>query len=254
MASAALSHYSEGCRNFIPGVGSTMQETPLRSHTLWLWVAVPLAILAALFLSGFILGREYVSEQTAQRTFTIEDDFTKVRKIMVRTNASKEIVTMGGDSEFVEQKWSEAAVNAAGENIGESLLQTMLSNDPDWRVELTGTLKVRTLDEYVGQNVITLDQEVVIVPDSIDSQVKLVKGSERLLGYEMTTRLSRDDDQTKVELELTQKIKTTAPWYAHGIADRRVRASAERALEHQETAMRKFIEENADKAGLFPLH
>ena len=69
----------------------------------------------------------------------------------------------------------------------------------------------------------------------------------------MSTRLSREGQQTKVELELTQQIKTNAPWFAHGIADRRVRASADRALSNQESAMRRLIEENADKAGLFPL-
>jgi len=231
-----------------------LKHRPMPSRKLWVLAGVPLVILAAVYVSGLVLGGDYTTEQTAQRDFTSEDDFTQVRKIMVRTNASKEIVTMGGDSEFVDQQWSEAAVNAAGENIGESLLQTMLSADPNWRIELTGALQVRTLDEYVGQNIIKLNQEVEIVPDKIESKVTLLEGSERLVGYAMTTRLSRDGEKTKVELKLTQKIKTYAPWYAHGIANRRVRASAERALEHQETAMRRFLEENADKAGLFPLH
>jgi hypothetical protein len=230
-----------------------MENPVKRSRKLWVLLGVPLAIVAAVIVSGLILGGGYTTEQTAQRNFTIEEDFTKVRKIMVRTDASKEIVTMGGDSEFVDQQWSEAAVNAAGENIGESLLQVMLSADPDWRIELDGTLHVRTLDEYVGQNVIKLEQHVEIVPDRIESRTKLVEGSERLLDYALLTRLSRDGEKTKVELELTQKIKTHAPWYAHFIADRRVRASAARALEHQETAMRQFIKDNADKAGLFPL-
>ncbi len=230
-----------------------LEQRPKLSRKWWFLVGVPVAILAAVYVSGVILGGDYTTEQTAQRTFTIEDDFTKVRKIMVRTNASKEIVTMGGDSEFVDQKWSEAAVNAAGENVGESLLQTMLSSDPDWRIELTGTLQVRTLDEYVGQNVIKLEQHVEIVPDKIESRTKLLEGSERLRGYALLTRLSRDGERTKVELELTQEIKTHAPWYAHAIADRRVLASATRAVDNQEAAMRRFLEENADKAGLFPL-
>ena len=230
-----------------------MENTPRPSRKLWVLVGVPLAIVAAVIVSGLMFRGEYTTEQTVTRNFTIEDDFTKVRKIMVRTNASKEIVTMGGDSEFVDQEWREAAVNTAGENIGENLLQAVLSNDPDWRLELDGTLHIRTLDEYVGKYVIKLEQHVEIVPDRIESQTKLLEGSERLVGYAMGTRLSRDGEHTKVELELTQKIKTAAPWFAHGIADRRVRASAERALEHQEAAMRRFIEENADKAGLFPL-
>jgi hypothetical protein len=230
-----------------------MEESSRSSHKYWSWFGIPVAILVAVYISGLILDHQYTTEKTATRSFTIDDDFTKIRKIMVRTNASKEIVTMGGDSEFVSQQWSEAAVNAAGENIGTALLQTMLSGDPNWSLELKGTLQVRTLDPYIGENLIKLDQTVEISPDKIDSQAKLVEGTERLLGYAMQTQLSRDGEKTAVELELTQKIKTQAPWYAHSIADRRVLASAKRALEHQESAMRRFLKENADKAGLFPL-
>jgi hypothetical protein len=218
-----------------------------------LWVGALLTILVAFIVLGLVRGGEYTTEQNAMRTFTIESDFTKVRKIMVRTNAAKEIVTMGGDSEFVDQQWEDADIQPGGENIGEALLNSLLSADPDWKLELDGTLQVRTLDEYIGQSVVTLEQHVEIAPDGIESQVKLLEGTERLLDYSMSTRLSRDGEQTKVELELTQKIKTDAPWFAHGIANRRVRASAARALENQEAAMRRLIEENADKAGLFPL-
>jgi hypothetical protein len=230
-----------------------MDDQLERRSARWLWVSVLLTILAVAVVLGLVIGGEYTTKQTATRSFTIEDDFTTVRKIMVRTNAAKEIVTMGGDSEFVDQRWQDADIDPGDEDIGKALLQSVLSTDPDWKLELDGTLKVRTLGEYIGRNVVTLKQHVEIVPDRIESQVELLEGSERLLDYSMSTRLSREGQQTKVELELTQQIKTNAPWFAHGIADRRVRASADRALSNQESAMRRLIEENADKAGLFPL-
>lgn len=230
-----------------------MDDQNKRKSTRWLWVGAVLAILVVTVVSGLVIGGEYTTEQKATREFTIEDDFTKVRKIMVRTKAAQEIVTMGGDSEFVDQQWQDADVETGGENIGEALLSSVLSANPDWKLELDGTLEVRTLDEYIGRNVVKLKQHVEIVPDEIKSRVELLEGSERLLGYAMNTRLFRDGEKTKVVLELTQQIKTSAPWFAHGIADRRVRASATRALENQEAAMRRLIEENADKAGLFPL-
>lgn len=218
-----------------------------------LWVGLLLAVLVVAVVSGLVIGGEYTTKQSVTRSFTIEDDFTKIRKIMVRTNAAKEIVTMGGDSEFVDQQWRDADVRPGGENIGEALLNSVLSSDPNWKLELDGTLQVRTLDEYIGKNVVKLKQHVEIAPDGIESKVELLEGSEKLLDYSMSTRLFREGEQTQVELELTQQIKTEAPWFAHGIADRRVRASAARALENQEGAMRRLIEENADKAGLFPL-
>ena len=203
--------------------------------------------------SIFAFPREYPTQQSATLSFVIEDDFTKVRKIMVRTDAAKEIVTMGGGSEFVEQKWEGGSADAGAKDFGEALLKGVLSGNPDWQLKLHGTLKVRTLDSYVGQNVVTLKQDVEIVPDHIQSDTKLLEGSERLLGYEMTTRLEREESHTRVTLSLTQEIKTDAPWFAHRIADRRVRASIEKTLANQEGAMRKLIADNRDKNWLFPL-
>ena len=85
------------------------------------------------------------------------------------------------------------------------------------------------------------------MPNHLQSDTQLVEGSGRLLGYAMTTRLEREDNHTRVTLKLTQEINTDAPWFAHRIADRRVRASAERTLSNQEKAMRQLIEDNRDK-------
>ncbi len=212
-----------------------------------------LALVAA-FAASWVLTAEYTTEQTVERSFVIDMDFTKVRKIMVRTNAAKEIVTMGGTSEFVEQKWEEGSVNTGSENLGEALLKTVFSPDPDWKIELHGILKVRTLDDYVGREVVTLNQHVEIQPNEIHSESILEKGSERLKGYALTTILKREEDHTRIDLKLTQEIKTHAPWFAHRIAERRVRESAARAVEKQEQAMIELIDENKDKSWLFPLN
>ncbi len=217
-----------------------------------------LLIFVAAIGAGLIWRGEYPTEQSAERIFVIEEDFTKVRKIMVRTDAAKEIVTMGGGSEFVEQQWDDGSASAVGEDFGKKLLRNFLSSDPDWQLKLHGTLQVRTLDPYIsangsGKNIVTLEQNVEIVPDHLQSDTQLVESSGRLLSYAMTTRLEREEDHTLVTLKLMQEINTDAPWFAHGIADRRVRASVERTLANQEDAMRRLIEENRDKKWLLPL-
>ncbi|QEG35195.1 hypothetical protein [Bythopirellula goksoeyrii] len=228
-------------------------ETSHSSKSLWGWV-IGIVLLIAAFAASWVLTAEYTTEQTVERSFVIDEDFTKVRKIMVRTNATKEIMTMGGTSEFVEQKWDEGTVDTGSEHIGEALLKTVLSADPNWKLQLNGILKVRTLDDYIGRQVVTLHQDVEITPNEIDSVSKLEKGSERLKGYELTTILKREEDHTRVDLTLMQKIKTNAPWFAHGIADRRVKASAAKALEKQEQATIQLIDDNKDKSWLFPLN
>ena len=218
-----------------------------------LWMSCLLALIFAFVASIVLLPNEYPTEQTAHRSFVIDEDFTKVRKIMVRTDAAKEIITMGGGSEFVEQTWEGGSAQAAGDDVGQALLKNVLSSNPDWALKLHGTLKVRTLDDYVGREVVELEQNVEIVPDFLHSETKLKRGSDRLLGYAMTTRLEREEGHTRVNLTLTQEIKTHAPWFAHGIADRRVYESADRTVANQEQAMRKLIEDNRDQNWLFPL-
>jgi len=229
-------------------------EASSRSIPGKLWIVGILVALIVAFVASWALSGEYESEQTVERSFVVHEDFTKVRKIMVRTNAAKKIITMGGTSEFVEQRWNEGNVATNSNNFGEAVLKTVFSSDPDWQLDLQGTLKVRTLDEYIGQEVVTLEQDVTIDPNAIVSKSNLIEGSERLLGYAMTTSLRREEEHTRIDLQLTQKIKTHAPWFAHGIADRRVRASASRALEKQEEAMKQLIEENQDKSWVFPLN
>jgi len=219
------------------------------SRTLKFGIGLPLLVLVLAVGMGLIWRGEYPTKQTAQRSFVIEEDFTKVRKIMVRTDAAKEIVTMGGDSEFVEQSWDDVSAEPGTQGevgdglIAKALLRNFLSSDPNWELQLKGKLKVRTLDPYinksgVGKNVVTLEQNVEIVPDHLQSDTKLVEGSGRLLGYAMTTRLEREEDHTR---------------FAHRIADRRVRASVEGTLANQEDAIRQLIADNREKKWLLPL-
>lgn len=219
-----------------------------------LYSLLALVTLLVLFAISWVATGEYDSRQTVERSFVVDHDFTKVRKIMVRTNAAKEIITMGGTSEFVAQQWSGGSLSTESDSIGEALLKSVFSPDPGWRINLEGILQVRTLDEYVGREVVTLQQNVVIDPDFINSTTKLIEGSPRLLDYEMTTRLEREGDHTRITLRLTQQIRTHAPWFAHRIADRRVAASAENSLMRQEAAMIKLIDDNKDQRWLLPLN
>jgi hypothetical protein len=217
---------------------------------------------------GLIFRGEYETEQSVERVFTIDANFTDVRKILVRTDGAKQIITMAGDSKYLDQSWSAVGVDldtdkepSAGAADGAApkvadpapLLKLMLN--PQWKLELHGTLKVQSLDEYIGKPEVELKQDVVIEPDFLDSQVDLAKATARLKGYQMTTRFERapDDKGSVIKLTLTQKILTDAPWFAHRIADRRVRASAAKALENQERAIKKLIADNIKDVPLFPL-
>ena len=218
----------------------------LRRKTIGFLLGV-LATLAGVIVLSLVLNREYPSTQTARRSFTIDQDFTDIRKILVRNDAAKQIVAMGGGSEFLSQDWR--TIGFESDRPLDELI------NPNWRVQLHGTLRVRTKDEYVGEHNIELGQDVEIKPDFLNSEVHLKGPAERLKQYNMKTRFHRDEQtgKAKVDLELTQEILTDAPWFAHGIADRRVRESAEKTLANQERAIRQLIAENKDNIPVFPL-
>jgi hypothetical protein len=219
-----------------------------------------LGVVVLVLVGSLLFGRNYATTQTAKRTFTLDKNFTEVRSILVQTDGTKQIIAMAGDSEFVDQKWtavgldptkneSEGATRAQGASGG--LIKRLLEST----IHLHGDLRVHSLDDYIGRPEVELKQDVELSFDQINSTVDLAKETARLKRYKMTTHFGRDaaDKGTVVELSLTQEILTDAPWFAHRVADRRVRASAERALSNQETAIRKLIDENKDKIPIFPL-
>jgi hypothetical protein len=215
-------------------------------RAIWFVMGV-LATLVVVLAVSLLVGGQYPSRQTVTRAFTLDEDFTNVRKILVRNDAAKQIVTMGGNSEYIEDD-----MESIGLETGRILDQVL---NPDWRLHVNGTLWVRTKDPYVGEHKIALAQDIEITTDFLHSDTHLKEPAERLKQYDMKTYFDRDKetDKTRISLELTQEILTHAPWFAHRIADRRVRASAEKTLENQEAAIRKLIAENIDDVPLLPL-
>ena len=203
------------------------------------FVVLALALLAA---STLVVSNRYATTQTATRSFTLPDDFTNVRRILMRTDATRQITDRAGDSEFLDEEWTKLGGGLESINILK----------PDWRLVLNANLRVHSLDEYIGKPVVTLKQVVTISPNEVLSAIKLDEGSDRLLQYELVTHYVRDEKEknTRVELKLTEEIVTIAPWFAHRIADNRVRRSVALALEHQERAIRELNKENQSKGRL----
>jgi hypothetical protein len=205
------------------------------------------ATLAAVLVLSLVFRDEYPSRQTAKRSFVIDEDFTSVRKILVRNDGAKQIVTLGGSSEYIDDD-----MESFGLDSGKPLDQLL---NPDWQIHVNGTLRVRTKDEYVGRHEIALAQDIEITPDFLHSESRLKEPKGRLKEYDMKTYFDRDAEtgKTRVSLELMQQILTDAPFWAHFIADRRVRRSAETTLANQETAIRQLIAEHIDDVPLLPL-
>ncbi len=202
-------------------------------------------VVFVLAASTLVTSNQYPTEQTAKMAFNLPVDFTKVRRILMRTEATKAITNLAGDSKFLDEKWERITPAI---DLSSGLV-------PSLNLELRAKLKVQSLDDYIGRPIVHLNQVVSITGDEIDSNIKLAEPTERLLQYHLVTRYvpGEDPSETRVEMRLTQEILTTAPWFAHRIADNRVYASAEATLEHQAEAIRQLISENQDKSGFWPI-
>jgi hypothetical protein len=203
------------------------------------WLKITLAVGSVLAILGggaaYILWPvEYVSTQTVEHTFTIDDDFTHVRKIFVHTNAVKRIIGLT-NSEFVDQDWFNKHLSLEG------ILR------PSWSVTANGRLQVETNNDYIGHHLLTLSQNCYLNRDVMRTTTQLVKGTDRLRGYEQVSEFSRAGGQTQVTVRLTLEIKADVPSLAKSIVNRRVRAAAEESLAKTEQSVRKIVADNANE-------
>jgi hypothetical protein len=183
--------------------------------------------------------RSFPVRQTARETFYLDLPFDNVRKILVFSEATDDIVTLGGMGDLKEYTWVHRPDFA-------QIIGLFASKRG---VQAQARMQLQTVDEeYVGSHLITLKQEVKVQSDSLHSTIQLEKSAERLHDYKNSTRFSPDGTRTKVETSITLEIVVTAPNFAHRYAAGRVLASAQRKVASQIAAIRQVIETNKEKS------
>ena len=170
------------------------------------------------------MGSRYAADVTESGSFKVDLPFEELRKIMVRSNACKEIINADPGSKLISQKWDNTDFH----------LGKIDFLHPHWQVNAEGQLKVEFTDEYIGTTVAELTQTVTIVPEKIESLIKLNQPQGRLLGYSVTTEMFSKDGKSEVKQTLQLKIETPAPWFARWYARSRVKSSAKRIIASME--------------------
>jgi hypothetical protein len=203
------------------------------------------ALLLAALAAVVAWPRDFLVRQTARETIYVELPFEDVRKILVRSEATDDIMAVGNSGELKEYTLTKRGLG----------LKTLNIFDPNWRVYAEAIMKVQTHDEeYVGSHLITLKQDVEIENDSLKSAIHLDEGTDRLRDYENITVFSPDGARTKIETSLTLSILVTAPGFARDVAAGRVYASAADKVQNQVAAILRVIEKRKDQPlPLFPI-
>lgn len=185
---------------------------------------VAIVVVGLVILIWSSIGSHYAADVTHHHNFKIDMPFDELRKIMVRSTACKEIMNAGKDSKLISQKW---------DNTNFNLGQISFSH-PNWRVHAVGELEVEFTDPYIGTALAQFTQTVSIVPEKINSLIKLKQPTSRLLVYNVTTEMFSKEGKSEVQQTLQLKIETPAPWYARRYARARVRESTRRILRAME--------------------
>ena len=207
-----------------------------------LLIGIVVAVLVIGGLAFFVLPQQDVEVvSSADHQFTIDEPMERVRKILVRTNAVKKIVAMS-DAELKGQKWLDMDFEMPGKLL-----------DRNWHVDGQGKLSVLIKNSYIGDNQITLNQTVDIKRQRLHVTNVLDQPVGAIRDYDSTMTLTPDDvGNAAFESKLELKIKTTANFITKGRVEKEIKASAKKALERQEQAIREAVKEQDGKMFIVP--
>ena len=203
-----------------------------RSHKVISIVAVSL-LGVGLFLWSAI-GNHYVVEMSRSHSFTIDMPFVSLRKILVQTNASSEIINAGEHSKLI-------SINTRNR---EGHVNNILAPFQSWAGSEVRDLTLEISDPYIGTRTAPFTQHVSVTPGTIDSVIQLARNEGPLLGYNVTTHIGGDGNASQFNTTLEMKIDTPAPWFAHWFARMRVRSTMRRTLRAQEEEIRAAVEKH----------
>ena len=203
-----------------------------RSHKVISIVAVSL-LGVGLFLWSAI-GNHYVVAMSDSHSFTIDMPFVSLRKILVQTNASSEIINAGEHSRLISVKTRNR----------EGHINNILAPRKSWEGSEVRDLTLEISDPYIGTRTAPFTQHVSITPGTIDSVIQLARNEGPLLGYNVTTHIGGNANASQFNTTLEMKIDTPAPWFAHWFARMRVRSTMRRTLRAQEEEIRAAVEKH----------
>ena len=192
---------------------------------------VVLAVLGLALVIWSAIGNHYQVDLSHSHTFSIDMPFVPLRKILVQTDAAKEIMNAGEHSKLISKT----------ENHREGHVDNLLAPFQSWEGSEVNALIIQINDPYIGERKAAFTQNVSITPSSIHSVVSLNKPEGPLLGYTVTTNISGNQRTSTFVTTLQMKIDTPAPWFAHWFARMRVRSTIRRTLRAQEEQIKATV-------------
>ncbi|QEF98025.1 hypothetical protein Mal15_20720 [Stieleria maiorica] len=214
------------------------------------WLILGVLLLAVIGLLATQLRRvDHVSEASATTTFELEIPFNRFKQIMVRKNATRAIVAHGG-MELVSQSIQGLNVDMSKEDRP---ILNALRGRSKTELDATRMLTVRFTNPDIDAQELTLRQQADIDSDRMHVETKSVAEQGEIKDYQTTlTAEPAEGDATRVTLQTAMKIQVDVAKLFVSVADTRVNASAESAVNQQKAALTEFVLQHADQAIVLP--
>lgn len=171
--------------------------------------------------------------------YYIDEDFDRVKKILMRTNALDKIVS-SQQGEVLYQKWNNLDVSS------ERLLGP-------WDINGQGELIVKTKDPDAGTLILKFKQTVHIDKDSLVSKSWISERVGSLKEYNTEMVMIREGERTKVTNRIYMKYERRLPTSYIDYMDRKVAESVAESLQKHREAVVKLIASYSDKRIILPL-
>lgn len=203
-------------------------------------VCCVLGLLACAGIWGFktfLPEHESISQKSV--TYTLDHDFEKVKKILVRTDSLEEVVAHQ-HGKVLSRQWNNLNISS----------QQLLKN---WEVDGTAQFSVEADHPDTGKIVLDFHQKVFVGSTRISVVATMIKPVGFLETYRTTLEFEPDGLRTKVISTVSLSYKRRLPRRYIPYMDGQVSAAADRGLTRGEEAIRQLIDKYKDKRFIFPV-
>lgn len=213
------------------------------------WLSVGAVVLLAIGVGVWqMTSVSLAAKGTSQRSFVIDTEFDKFRKIMVRKNATAAIIAHSG-MQLLDEQLQGVAIDTTEDDRP---ILNALRGKSQADLAATKQIVVSLKDPALNADRLSLTQQANIELDRLHVRTTASQAAGNLEAYETTLTAVPDGDKTKVSLTIDQIVRVTVPKLFQSQAESRVQEAADKATREQEKAIQQFVAQFANQAIILP--
>ncbi len=207
-----------------------------------------IAAILVMFALLPMLRVEHLATAHSEQVFNVECDFAKFRQIMVRKNATAAIVGHAGMT-LLDEKIQGMTLDTSADD--RPLLNAIRGKSKS-AVTAVKQLTVKLDDPMLEADRLVLTQDADVAETRIQVQTVSDAPAGRLESYATTLAAESDGTGSRVTVTVDMNVRVKVLMFFTGIADQRVQAAADGAVNEQAAAIEQFIGKHAHEMFILP--